>query len=313
MQASVSPPATQTPRVQPPLRLEMELILRFLEKLISFFRKRWDQSIRRLWYIFASVRSRISSKCPKERDQVHRSVEHRTAKPPTVVSCASQFPPPITPTASDDIPIASPTLISTQVRQPTIQTPPDTVHETREYHYNERLGVDGYFLEESRPISRSPNPASHQHEPEPIYIIPSPHREDHASNSVILSRPPSPSYMNNPEAAARGYLNAPPSSTCSTPRPTIEARRSTTPASVRQSAHNAPPVLLQPESQTSVSTHGDRHSVAVSFGPALPTPEAGDRLRPMIGIDRYEKQKMVVIENVINPHIFLPVTTKFVR
>lgn len=293
----------------------MELILRFLEKLISFFRKRWDQSIRRLWYIVAFVRSRISSKCPKERDEVHRSVEHRTAKPPTVVSCASQFPPPITPTASDDTPTASPTLISTQVRQPTIQNPPDTTHETRQNHCNERLGVDGYFTEESKPISRSPNPASHHHEPEPIHVVPSPHREDHAYNSsVILSRPPSPSYMNNPEAAARGYLNAPPSSTCSTPRPTVEVRRSTTPASVRQSAHNAPPELLQPESQTSVSTHSDHHSVTVSFGPALPTLESGDRLRPMIGIDRYEKQKQKrMVINVINPCVFPPVTTHFVR
>ena len=247
--------------------------------------------------------TRISSQCPKERDEVHRSVEHRTAKPPTVVSCASQFPPPITPTASDDTPIVSPTLISTQVRQPTIQTPPDTVHETRENHCNERLGVDGYFLEESRPISRSPNPASHQHEPEPIYIVPSPHREDHASNSsVILSRPPSPSYLNNPEAAARGYLNAPPSSTCSTPRPTIQVRRSTT-ASVRQSAHNAPPELLQSESQTSISIRSDRHSVATSFGPVLPTPEAGDRLRPMMRIDRYEKHRRAVVGDGINPHV----------
>ena len=293
----------------------MELILRFLEKLISFFRKRWDQSIRRLWYIFAFVRSRISSQCPKERDEVRRSIEHRAAKPPTVVSCPTRFPPPITPTASDNTFIASPTVISTQVRQPTIQNPPDTVHETRKNHCNGHLGINGYFLEESGPNSSSPNPASHHHEPQPIHIVLSPHREDHTSNSPVMpSRPPSPSYLSNAEAAARGYLNPPPSPTCSTPKPVIQARRSSTPASVLQNAHNAPPGLLQPESRASAPIHSDCHSAAVSFGPALPTLESGDRLRPMIEIDRYEKQKQKrIVFNVINPCVFPPVTTQFVR
>jgi len=33
----------------------------------------------------------------------------------------------------------------------------------------------------------------------------------------------------------------------------------------------------------------------------------------MIGIDRYEKHKLVVVEDEVNTHIFPPVTTEFVR
>ena len=362
----------------------MELAVRFLlflRKLISFFHKRWDQSTRRLWYIFALVRSRILSQWPKKRDEIRRSTEYRPAKPPTTVICASRFPPPLTPIPGGDTPIASPTPISIQVRQPTILNPADTLYETHENYSNEHLGVDGYFLEGSGPISRSLDSAAHHDEPEDIHVVIPSHREEHVVNHpVIPSRPPSrphsgyshrptsqnsaqrppshyshrphsfyshysPSYLNGAEAAAHGYghPNVPPSPSCSTPvrapsiagsvasrahrapRPTTRVprpspmrnasrrRRPSTSASTRKSVHDAPPEHPQPESRTSVSIHSDRHSMAVSFGPALPTLEPGDRLRPMIAVDRYEKQKEVVIDDVINPHTFPPVTTQFVR
>jgi hypothetical protein len=145
--------------------------------------------------------------------------------------------------------------------------------------------------------------------------------------------------LNGAEVAARGYAH--PSSRCSSPAPSIVASvtsqvyhasrpasrvrrpspmrntshrraRSSTPASARQSVHDAPPELPQPDSQTSESIHRGRPSTAVSFGPILPAPSK-DRLRPMIGIDRYEKHKMVVVEDVINPHVFPPVTAQFMR
>lgn len=44
----------------------------------------------------------------------------------------------------------------------------------------------------------------------------------------------------------------------------------------------------------------------------LPPPPIG-RLRPMIGIDRYEKHSMVTVENVVKTHVCPPVTTHFTR
>jgi len=89
--------------------------------------------------------------------------------------------------------------------------------------------------------------------------------------------------------------------------------RTSTPASARQSVHDAPspvpPELPQPESRTSISTP-DRHSAAVDSEQALPLKGI---LRPMIGIDRYEKHKAVTIEDVLKTHICTPVTTQFVR
>ena len=375
----------------------MELTVRFLlflRKLLSFFHKRWDQSIRRLWYIFAFVRSRILSQHPKKRDEARRRIEHRSEKPPTVI-CASRLPHPLTPIPGGDTPIASP--ISIQVRHPTILSPADTVDESHENHNSGHLGIDGYFLEASGPISRSPDSASYRHEPESIHVILPPHREDYTSNSPVTPsrplsensyhptsqhpgyRPPSqysgyrpssqyshpppsqhsyrsPAYLDGAEAAARGYHKAPPSTRSTSPalsvhapsvrapsvyapsftgsvashvyrasRPTARVRRplptrnpsqqgarSSTPASARQSVHNAPPELPQPEPRTSGSIHRDRLSMGVSFGPVSPvTPK--DRLRPMIGIDRYEKHKEVVIEEVFNPYVSPPVTTQFVR
>jgi hypothetical protein len=50
--------------------------------------------------------------------------------------------------------------------------------------------------------------------------------------------------------------------------------------------------------------------MAVSFD-SVPPPKGF--LRPAIGIDRYEKQKAVLIEEVVKKHKCIPVTTQFLR
>ena len=93
--------------------------------------------------------------------------------------------------------------------------------------------------------------------------------------------------------------------------------RSCTPVSVRPSVHeihtDVPvPDPPQPESRTTESVSRDRNSVAVSFGP-LPGSQPEGKLRPMIGIDRYEKQKDIIVKEVDETPVCLPVTTEFVR
>ena len=348
----------------------MELTLRsfllFLRKLVSFFRKRCDQSTRRLWYIFAFLRSRFSPSHPKKRDEIRRNLESRPENPPTTVICASRLPP----IAGGDTPIiTSPTPIPIQVTRPTLG-PGDPLYETEENCSNEHLGVDGYRLAASGSISRS---NSNQDENEYTHIVPQ--NEDITDSPVIpslpISRPhsqyshrqlhhagyPLPSqysqrpqsihsyrsasHLNGAEAAARGYAppsTRPPSPVHSVrpssiagsvrsqayraPRPTGRAPvpspmrnisrrrgRSSTPASTRHNAHEVPPPP-QSGSQTPVSNHPDPNSTTISFGP-IPNPRGV--LRPMIGIDRYEKHKLVVVEDEINKHVFPPVTAEFVR
>ena len=353
----------------------MELAIRlllFLRKLITFFHKRWDQSTRRLWYIFALVRSRILPRSPKERNEIRKSVEYRPVKPPTTVICASKLPPPLTPIPGGDTPIASPTPISIQVRHPTISSPRDAVYESHDGPSRGFLDVDGYFLEGSGPISRSPDSPTFHHEPEHIHVALPPHQEDYDSYSPVIPsrpisqysagsgsqyetyrpqsqfsvRPPSQysnrSHLNGAEAAALGYLNAPPLPRRSSPAPSIRSvsshvyrasrpktrvarpspmrntskhrARSSTPASPRHSVHDVPPEPPQPDSRTSGSIHRNRErpSTTVSFVPPLPDPPK-DSLRPMVGVDRYEKVKKVVIEDKIHSHVCPPVTTEFVR
>jgi len=384
------------------MKLTLQSFLLFLRKLVSFFHKRWDQSTRGLWYIFAFLRSRFSSRYLKKRDETRRNIEPRPIKPPntaiharsieprptvppTTVICASRFPPPLSPIAGGDTPIASPVPVSIQVRQATILNPQDPLYETHENNSTDHLGVDGYFLEESGSISRSPNSAGHLGEPESIHVILPPHREYFTSNSPVIpsratSRPPSqysyrppqhgghrppsqyshhppseysyrsPRNLDGAEAAARGYLHGPPSTRPSSPAPSVRPpsiagsvtsqvyrasrpttrvprpspmrntsrirRRPPTPASVRQSVHEAPPEfpeLPQPGSRTSGSIHRDRPSTTTGPGPVLPPPESEGRLRPMVGIDRYERHMAVVVDDVPHHHVAPPVTTQFVR
>jgi len=357
----------------------MELALRLLlvlRKLITFFHKRWDQSTCRLWDIFALVRSRILPRGPKKGDETRRNLEPRPARPPTTVICASRFHHPLTPIPGGDTPtIASPAPISIQVRQATVLSPGGTIYETNDDPNRGFLDVDSSFLEGSGPISRSPDSPTFHHEPESIHIASPTDQEDYDSHRPVMPsrpisqysarsgsqysvyrpqsqysiHPPSQhsnhSHLSGAEAAARGFLNAPPHPRRSSPAPSIRpgsiansvssrvyrasrpttrvARpspmrntskrrpRSSTPASPRQKVHDPPLELPQVEFRTSGSLHRhhDHTSTTVSLCPALPDGE----LRPMIGINRYEKQKEVVIEDKIHSHICPPVTTEFVR
>lgn len=105
------------------------------------------------------------------------------------------------------------------------------------------------------------------------------------------------------------------------PRP---KSRPPTPASVRPSVHMAPPdppdvsvppdvpELPRPESRTTESVQGDRISVTVSSD-QLPASQLKGVLRPMFGIDRYEKHKEVIIEETDREYITAPVTVYFTR
>ena len=351
----------------------MELALRlllFLKKLIIFFRRRWDQSIRRLWYIFALVRSRIFPRSPKKKDDIRGNVEYRPAKPPMTVICASRYPaPPLTPIIAGHTPTSPTAHIPIQVRQPTVSGPGDAVDEARGNPDHELLSADGYFLEGSRPISRSNDPPTFHHEPEDIHPHVPP-QEDPAVPSRPISpysghsgsqssyrpqsqysiHPPSQhsnrSRLSGAEAAARGYLDAPPhprrpspvpsirpgsiantvsSHVYSVSRPKTRVARpspirntsknragSSTPASPRNSVHDVPPELPRLEPPPSGSLHRGRPSTTVSFGPASPSPPK-DRLRPMVGINRYEQARKVVIEDTVHTRICSPVTTEFLR
>ena len=93
--------------------------------------------------------------------------------------------------------------------------------------------------------------------------------------------------------------------------------RSQTPTSARQSVHGAPPDVHiteppQSESRTTASVRRGRTSVAVSFG-SLPAPKPEDNLRPMLEINRYAKDKRVVVSNAINKHVCPTATTQFLR
>ena len=234
------------------MELTLQTFLLLLRNLVTFFRKRWNQSTRRLWYIFAFLRSRFSSRHPKKRGENRRSTEFRPVKPsPTAsaVICASRMPTsgPLSPIVGGNTPvIASPTPISIQVRQPTIlnsEDSPDEYHENNTGH----LDVDGSFLGGSKPFSRLPDFPGYQDEPDPIHTVLPPNREELTSNPPVASsrpipgpssyRPPShnagyrpwsqyshhqsedysfrsPLHPTGAEAAARGYIPRTPS-----PRP----------------------------------------------------------------------------------------------
>ena len=335
------------------LPLGMQPLLRsfllFLRRLVSFFRKRWDRSTRGLWYIFVSLRSRFSFQHPKKRDEIRRSIQSRPANPPATMICASRLPPQTTPIAGGDTPvITSPTSISSRVRQPTVSNHEDTLYETHEDHSTGHQGVDSYFLEEGRQVSRSPDSTGDYSRPPSRYSHRQSHYVGHRPPSQYSQRPSSeysyrsPLHPDDAEAAIHtspsSRLSSPahsrplsiagcvtsqayraPGSTTRVRRPSpmrnMSQRRgrSSTPASARQGVHEVPPEvppLPHSVSQTSVFNHPDLHDTAVSFGP-IQNPEG--RLRPMIGIDRYEKHNQVVIETVIHTHVFPPVTTEFVQ
>ena len=176
----------------------------------------------------------------------------------------------------------------------------------------------------SRPASRPPSRhAGYRPSSQHSYRPPSQYSYRPPSESSYRSA----SHLSGAESAGRGYIHGPPRSSSPTlsahppsiagsatsqvyyaSRPTTRARRpslgntsrrragSSTPASARQSIHERPPEV-PPLSQA-------------EFEPA-PNPKG--RLRPMVGIDRYETHMKVVIEDVINVHTCPPVTTDFKR
>jgi len=305
----------------PGMELTPRSFLLFLRKLASFIHKK---SIRGLWHIFALLRSRFSSRCPKERDENRRNFESRPAKPPTAVIYTSRLPQ-LTSIADDDAPaIVSPTPISIQIRQPTILNIEDTLYETHENHGTEQLGADDRFLGESRPVSRSPDSIGHHHEPHTSHtpgILSRPHSQhSHCPPSQYPIHRPSSQYShrsasqysyhsppnpNGAQAAARGYLHAPPSTRPSSPALSIP-----------------PPSVAG--SDTSHVYRDSRPTTRVRRSPPMrntsqrrarsSTPASARRsvLRPMIGIDRYENHRAVTIEDSLRTHICSPVTTQFV-
>ena len=377
------------------MELTTRSFLQFLRNLVSLFRKRWDQSTRQLWYIFALLCSRFSPRNPKKNES-RRRIEPRPVKlsstSSTTVICASQFPtgPKLTPIPGGHTPfIDSPEpTTSIQIRRPMILDTEDDLYESHENQSAGHLDIDGFILERSGSTSRPHAVEDHNDEPEPVSIFTPHYQEGFTSNHPII--PPRPdsiapsessyrstsqyaaqrpyrpgsqysrrlseysvrslSNVHGAEAAARGFtppsppLRSPslapsarsPSSAGSVvyrasrpvsrvmkpapmkiaPRSRSELRaRSSTPASARHSIHEAPPdvpKLPQPDSRATGSVHGDRNSEIVDFYPSS-APPPGGKLRPMIAIDRYEKQKDTIIVDDLREHICLPVTTQFVR
>ena len=82
---------------------------------------------------------------------------------------------------------------------------------------------------------------------------------------------------------------------------------------------NSPVTPSRPASQR-LSQHSDRQPHRAEYPPqsqySQPPPSTyrpNDRLRPMIGIDRYGRHEGVVIKGEVKKHAFPPVTTQFVR
>ena len=191
--------------------------------------------------------------------------------------------------------------------------------------------------------SRLPSQYSHRSASQYSVYLPPSQYSRHLPSQHPYHSPPN---LTGAEQAAREYLDGSQSPRCSSPvssvyppsvaasaasqvyrasRPAFQVRRLeqirntprrrvglSAPTLTHQNAHDVPPVLPQPEARASGSIHSDRPSTAVSFGPTLPVPQK-DRLRPMVGIDRYEKAKKVVIEDIVHSHVCPPVTTEFVR
>ena len=129
--------------------------LLFLKDLISLSRKRWDQLTRRLWYIFALLRSPFSPRHPKEGDNFPRitgSPQIRSSQP--TVICPSQLPQwTLALIAGGDPPAIASPAPSIAIRQATILDIEDAVDKSGEHDSAGHLGVKTYSSEEGRPLS----------------------------------------------------------------------------------------------------------------------------------------------------------------
>ena len=308
-----------------PLRMELTLryFLSLLRRLVSYLRRRWDQSIRRLWYIFSFVRSRFSSRHPKGDVVIRRNIESRRANPPPAVICASRLPPGDSGTPV----ITSPGPIPTQVRQPTISSDSDSLsYATLEDQTTEHRGVDDHHLEEGRQVQldsaghRDESESTHVVLPPPIITSPTP---------IPIRRlrtlgPGDPLYeteenYSNDHSGVDGYRLAA-SGTISKSNSNQDENEHTHIVPQNEDITDSPVIpslpISRPHSQYSRSQpHHAGYPPPWQHSQPLPSMyrAPNDRLRPMIGIDRYERRELVVVENEINEHILPPVTTQFVR
>ena len=318
-------------KLPPEMGPKFQAFLLFLKKLLSYFRRRQDQSTSGLWYIFAFLRSRLLPPHPGKRDGIRRETEFRPTNSPTVMICASGFPPQLTPITGGDTPmIASPTPIPIQVHRPTILNSEDPHDRPQEDYSTDRLGVDGSYLEESGTISRLHNPPCHHDDD--VYTHPTPPQdgEDSTPNSPLLSsrphswhhpayrpqsqysRPPSaysfrsPSHLDGAEVAARGYLHAPPS-----PKPTSLAH--SRPPSISNSTsyvYRAPtptPRVQRPSPMRNMSQRMDRPPTLVSTHQSVhevppdvpPLPQSQSRISVSVHTDTHST--VVSLEPAQNP------------
>ena len=266
------------------MELTLQSFLRFLRDLVSFFRKRWGCLARRALYTFAIFNLRFSSQNQKKRDDIRR-IQSQSADPrQTTIICASRLPPPAVPIVGGDAPvIVSPSPILTQVRQPTILNPEGILEEND----TGNLDVDGYVAGGSRSVSRLHDSTGYHDELDPTHVVLPLYREDSTSTSHVA--PSQPNSRPSPQRSHR------PTSQYSGPHPEWSQYSHHPPS---EHSHRSPSNLNSAE--------------LVEFGP-IPAPSPKGILRPTVGIDRYEKHKMVIVEEGAKSYACPPVTTEFLR
>lgn len=279
--------------------------LSFLRKLVSFFRRRWDQSTRRLWYIFALLCSRAPPPCSK-KNEVHRpSTKSRSTKPrPTLANCASRLPPSSAPIV--DIPVVDP---STTIQLATLGSGA-TLHEIHENQSTRHLDVGGMVIQEIGQTSESLDSAGRQDEPEPIHAVQPPNGEDPALSSFAISsrsHPTPPTLYPGPRASSyTGHHSESQSSLCP---PSEYSYRSPTNQSGAEAATRgyflAPPFPALSAGPPFAASNVDSRPSPI---PPLPC----GRLRPTIAIYRYGKRQRAVIVDDFREYTHYPVSTQFV-
>ena len=167
--------------------------------------------------------------------------------------------------------------------------PPSRSHRPASLHAEHHLGLPSEPQSSHRPLSES----------------------GYHSPPYQSSRPPSVTSS----TSSRVYRASGPFTPVRTPHPITDAprrrNRPHTPASTRQEVHEEPldaPELREVVPQTSGFSHHDRSATA---RPRPSTTPPGGGLRPMLGINRYEKNRKVTIEETSEIHVLPPVTTEF--
>ena len=231
----------------------------------------------------------------------------------------------------------SPTPISIRIRQPTVVNPAeDTLDESHGGYSTDCLDVEGYSPHDGNQPSDHISSiyagylpeSQYSHHPPPEYFLHSTPGQNDTEENYLPPRPSSPALSVRPPSVADSVV----SRVHRASRPTTRGRRSSpmsnaprrravspSPAPTCRNVSEAPPDISVPElplpkSRTSGEPirHGHASNVVTLFeSPASPPPKSG--LRPMIGIDRYEKHRMVTVENVMKSHVCPPLTIQFMR